>query len=131
MSGTTEALVVNPDERPREAFEDATRGDVSWVTFFSGDRTSTADMSCGLMEVAPNGGHLAAHRHAESELYFVAEGRGTVTIDGVRRELRPGAAVFIPGDAEHSVVNDSDAPLKVFYVFPIGNFADVVYRFSA
>jgi quercetin dioxygenase-like cupin family protein len=130
MSGATKTVVVTPADRPVERFDDRARGDVTWHTFISGDRTPTAHMSAGLAIFAPGGG-LAPHRHFEAEIYFVHEGAGVATIDGAEIALVPGMSIFIPGDAEHSVRNTSGQTLKIFYVFPTDRFSDVVYRFSA
>jgi mannose-6-phosphate isomerase-like protein (cupin superfamily) len=81
------------------------------------------------MEIPPHGGVLEPHRHQQAEIYFVSEGTGLLTIDGVETTLSAGMAAFIPGDAEHSLRNTSVATLKVFYVFPTDSFAEVVYRF--
>ncbi len=126
----TPGLVVRADGRPREAFDDPARGDASWVTFFSGEITPTEAMSAGLAELAPRGGRLAPHRHTQPEIYFVAEGSGIVTVAGVETRVAAGSAVFIPGDAEHSVRNDGEIVLRLFYVFPVAQFSDVVYRFT-
>jgi quercetin dioxygenase-like cupin family protein len=128
MNANTKPVVVTTADRSREQFDDLSRGDVTWFTFFSADMTPTAQMSAGLAEFAP-GGSLAPHRHAQAEIYFVQEGAGLVTIDGVETRLEAGMSVFIPGDAEHSVRNPSQETLKIFYVFPTDRFSDVVYRF--
>jgi mannose-6-phosphate isomerase-like protein (cupin superfamily) len=123
-------VIASAADRERERFGDPARGDVSWFTLFSGELTPTSAMCAGLAEFAPHGGTLAPHRHSQAEIYFVAEGRGRLTIDGVETAISAGMSVFIPGDAEHSVRNDSAAVLKIFYVFPTANFSDVVYRFT-
>ncbi len=128
MSGKTEAVAVTTADRRRLQWDEPERGDVTWFTFFSADVTPTAGMSAGLAEFGPNGG-LAPHRHTQAEIYFVQEGFGVLTIDGVETQLRPGMSVFIPGDAEHSVKNPRSETLKIFYVFPTDRFSDVVYRF--
>ena len=69
------------------------------------------------------------HRHEPAEIYFIIEGKGILTIDGVETEVAAGTTVFIPGNAEHGVRNELDALLRLFYVFPTDAFADVVYRF--
>ena len=130
MSAKTAPVIANPAGRDRESFANPEHGNLTWFTLFSGDITPTAEMSAGITEVPPNGGFLKAHRHAQAEIYFVHEGVGVLTIDGVESKLSAGMSAFIPGDAEHSVRNDSAAPLKIFYVFPTDRFADVVYRFS-
>ena len=123
------AVIVSAEERPRETFDDPTRGDVSWFTLLSSDITPTSRMSAGLAEIVTSAGSLKLHRHAQAEIYFIVEGTGILTIDGVERTVSAGAAVFIPGDAEHGIRNESDALLRLFYVFPTDRFSDVVYRF--
>ena len=130
MSAKTAPVIANVAGRDHESFENPENGNLTWFTLFSGDRTPTAQMSAGLTEVPPHGGFLKAHRHAQAEIYFVHEGSGVLTIEGVESRLSAGMSAFIPGDAEHSVRNDSAAPLKIFYVFPTDSFVDVVYRFS-
>jgi len=115
--------------RSRESWPDATRGNASWFTFFSSDVTPTDSMSAGIMEIPPHGGILEPHRHEQAEIYFVFEGTGLLTIEGVASMITPGTAAFIPGGAEHSLRNDAANVLRIFYVFPTDSFADVVYRF--
>lgn len=129
MSITTSAVITNAAECEREGWQDATRGTASWFTFFSSDRTPTAAMSAGQMEIPPNGGVLEPHRHQQAEIYFVAEGTGLLTIDSVETTITVGTAAYIPRDAEHSLRNETAGVLKIFYVFPTDCFADVVYRF--
>ena len=123
------AVIVGEADRERESFADPSRGDASWLTFFSGEATPTSAMSAGLMELAPGGVGLRPHRHAQPEIYYVVSGSGVVTIDGRDAEARPGMAIFIPGDAEHAVRNAGEDALRIFYVFPTDRFSDVVYRF--
>ena len=130
MDHQVSAVVVRKEDRTRETFEDPSRGDVSWFTFFSSDRTATDAMSAGLAQLEPNGGRLNPHRHEQPELYFIAEGSGVLTIEGIERDVAAGSAVFIPGNAEHGIRNDGDSVLRIFYVFPTGCFADVIYRFT-
>jgi mannose-6-phosphate isomerase-like protein (cupin superfamily) len=129
MSADCQAVVVSADERRRESWSNTERGNASWFTLFSSDMTPTHAMSAGIMEIPPNGGSLQPHRHRQAEIYFVQEGAGSLTIDGVETTIAVGTAAFIPGDAEHSVSNHSTNVLKIFYVFPTDCFADVVYRF--
>ncbi len=82
------------------------------------------------MEIPPDKGSLEPHRHRQAEIYFVLEGAGSLTVDGVESTITAGSAAFIPGNAEHSVINHSANLLRIFYVFPTDSFAEVVYRFS-
>ncbi len=129
MSIEFAATIVSAAERQRESWSNAKRGNASWFTLFSSDVTPTTAMSAGVMEIPPNGGVLKSHRHGQAEIYFVHEGTGSLTVSGVATTITAGTAAFIPGDAEHSVRNDSTATLKIFYVFPADCFSDVVYHF--
>jgi mannose-6-phosphate isomerase-like protein (cupin superfamily) len=122
-------LIARADQRPREGWDDPTRGDASWFTLFSGDRTPTTRMCAGVMELPPGGVGLRPHRHAAPEIYYITEGNGVVFVDGEESAVTAGSAVFIPGDAEHGVRNTGDVALRIFYVFPTNRFSDVVYRF--
>ena len=130
MSVTSTAVIASSHQRDRESWDETTRGNASWFTLFSCDITPTNAMSAGIMELPPNGGTLEPHRHQQAEIYFVFEGRGVLTVDGVETEIETGMAAFIPGDAEHSLRNETAITLKIFYVFPTDRFADVVYRFG-
>ena len=70
-------------------------------------------------------------RHEQPEVYLVLEGSGVVTIDGSTRRVDAGAAVFIPGNAAHSIECTSDTDLRVAYAFAADAFEDVEYVFSA
>ena len=121
--------VVRAEDRERETFDDPARGDCSWMTLFSGDMTPTNAMSAGIAELVRSGGQLNLHRHLQPEIYFILEGTGILTIDGLERTVTAGAAVFIPGNAEHGIRNETDALLRLFYVFPTDRFSEVEYRF--
>src|SRR5918994_3949436 len=49
--------------------------------------------------VAPEPDHQQPH--ADDELYFVLEGRGTLEIEGTPVPVEPGRAIFVPAGAEH------------------------------
>jgi quercetin dioxygenase-like cupin family protein len=131
MTGKARVLptVLRSEEQARDGWDDPVKGRISWRTLFSGDATPTDALTAGLAELEP-GGWLGLHRHAPAEIYYVIEGRGVVTIDGEDCQVGPGAAVFIPGDAEHGVRNDGVETLRFVYVFPTDSFGEIEYRFS-
>jgi mannose-6-phosphate isomerase-like protein (cupin superfamily) len=49
--------------------------------------------------VAPEPDHQQPH--ADDELYFVLEGRGTLDIEGTPVAVEPGRAIFVPAGADH------------------------------
>ena len=81
------------------------------------------------MELIPKGEGLKLHRHAQPEIYYVAEGTGALMIGGIETVVSAGSAVFIPGDAEHGIRNVAETVLRIFYVFPADRFSEVIYRF--
>ncbi|KAI9926314.1 hypothetical protein MW887_004078 [Aspergillus wentii] len=129
----SKAVIINPDytiKNAAEYFSDSAYGDVTWHTLLSSPQTPSTDLSAGIAVCRTGTGHLCRHRHTQSEIYHILEGSGDVTIDGSIHSVTKGATVFIPGDAEHGIVNTGDVPLRWLYVFPTGSFQDVVYRFS-
>lgn len=125
----SQAVITRAEERPREEWDDPVRGSVAFHTLLSSDITPTDSMCAGIAEVVPGGGAKQLHRHAEPEIYYILEGTGILTIDQVETVVTAGATIFIPGDAEHGLRNESPANVRLFYVFPVGRFGDVVYRF--
>lgn len=106
----------------------AARGRVSWKELLGGDPAEGADMVMGVARLL-RGETLEPHRHTQPETYFTLAGRGTVTIDGTRHDVEAGTLLFIPGDAEHGIRNDSDEELQILYAFAVADFNQVVYRF--
>jgi quercetin dioxygenase-like cupin family protein len=123
------AVVITTDGQTLDGWDDPVKGRVSWRTLFSGDKTPTNALTAGVAELQP-GGWLGLHRHTPPEIYYVLEGRGTVTLDGAEHDVAAGAAVFIPGDCEHGIRNDGASPLRFLYAFAVDSFGEVEYRFS-
>lgn len=128
MPHASKPVITRAEERPREGWDDPVRGRVAWYTLFSQDIAPTDSMSAGVAEV-PAGGQLHLHRHAQPELYYILEGTGIMSIDGQERLVTAGAAIFIPGDAEHGIRGEGGSSVRLLYVFPTDKFSDVVYRF--
>jgi mannose-6-phosphate isomerase-like protein (cupin superfamily) len=105
------------------------RGVVGWQTLISADKTPSEALTAGIAIFEP-GGHLALHRHAPAELYFVLEGIGIVSLEGVDHPVRPGDCVYIPPMAEHGCRNPGPGRLRFLYIFPTSSFAEVTYLFS-
>jgi quercetin dioxygenase-like cupin family protein len=127
MSNVEPFVTRVEDVRP-EAWNDH-RGRLSFHTLVSGEATPSEGLVAGVSIVEP-GGELALHSHAQPEIYFALEGAAIVTIDGVERHVASGAAVFIPGDALHSIRNPFDKTFRIFYVFPADRFDQIHYNFA-
>jgi quercetin dioxygenase-like cupin family protein len=107
----------------------AERGDAQWKTLVSAGLTRSEGLTLGVARL-PSGAALAAHRHAQAEVYYVLEGSGTVTIDGTPHAVAPGAGVFIAGGAVHAVESTGEKDLRVAYVLAADAFDDVEYDFD-
>lgn len=60
---------------------------------------------------------VAEHYHAEhTEIVYVLEGTGVMTLGDLTRTIRPGDYVFIPKGTKHSVEVKSESPMKVLSV---------------
>jgi quercetin dioxygenase-like cupin family protein len=120
---STHAFLVEESAVPVESGEDI---GVTWRTLTSADRTPTAQVTSGVCEIAA-GGALALHRHPVLELYYFLEGSGLVRLGGTERSVQPGVTVSIPADLPHGITNTGNTALKLFYVFPVDSFAEVLY----
>lgn len=57
-------------------------------------------------------------------------GDGTLEIDRVQHVVGAGTTTYIPGDTEHGIRNSGSGPLRFFYVFAVGSFEEIEYRFT-
>ncbi len=53
-------------------------------------------------------GAMEEHRHHKEEVYIFTKGSGYVVVDGTRYAVGPGDVAYIPPDALHSVVNETE-----------------------
>lgn len=123
------AFSVDGFRLEREGGTDPAFGSVTWRTLVCADRQPSRHFVLGIAEFGPMG-TLLAHRHSHPEFYLGFSGDGVVTIDGETHPIAPGVAVYLPADAEHSVLAGPQG-LCMAYGFPTDRFADVQYRFSA
>jgi quercetin dioxygenase-like cupin family protein len=130
---SSDAVVTHEGDRDWEHWpheQIAQRGDVAWKTLISAGVTRSESLTLGVARLAP-GKVLRAHRHEQPEAYLVLAGSGIVTIDGSAHAVGPGTAVFVAGNAVHSVEATGDADLRVAYVFAADAFEEVEYVFDS
>jgi len=125
----SEPLVVHESDVEREDWSDPVRGEVGFRTLL-GAAGGCGDFTAGVASLEP-GGWLGLHRHDPPELYYLVGGEGTVVVDGEEHEVTAGTAVSVPGGSEHGIRNTGTVPLRFFYVFAVGSFEEVEYRFTA
>jgi len=99
------------------------RGRIWWQTLAQGE-----GLTLGLARLPP-GERLHEHHHEQSEVYYVIEGAGEVTVAGVASQVGGGSHVFIPGSARHGIRNTGDGDLRFVYVLAASSFDDVDYVF--
>jgi quercetin dioxygenase-like cupin family protein len=67
--------------------------------------------------IAP-GERIPLHQHTIEEVVFVDEGSIEATVGNERRDIAPGAVVFIPSGAVHGFRNVGDRVARIHAVFP-------------
>ncbi len=50
-------------------------------------------------------------------------------MDGVAYQVRKGDAIYVPGDALHTLKNHAADLLKILYAFPASSLSEVQYKF--
>ena len=124
----THPVRVDQANLPDVTWDDPARGRVRWKTLISGDVTNTDTLVCGIA-MMDKGDTFALHSHPQPELYFGLEGEVDVLINGTVLRLKPGVALFIPGDAVHGVLA-ADQAVRWFYTFAADAFPDIAYTFA-
>jgi mannose-6-phosphate isomerase-like protein (cupin superfamily) len=82
------------------------------------DRTTSSITQCSLAEeILPPGCSVTPHHHGIlEEIYYIASGRGLMTVGQDSREVGAGDAVYIPRGHRHSLKNTGSEPIKVLLV---------------
>ena len=107
----------------------AERGLVYWKNLLGGDLTDSEALTMGIAKIPPSEA-LHQHRHQQAEIYLVLEGTGSISIEGKTRPVAAGSAVFIPGNATHSIANTGASDLRIACVFAADSFEEVEYVFE-
>lgn len=125
------ALFRRLSEQPWEGWPQgqvAERGTVTWKELIGAAPSDGTNMVIGVVRVR-KGEVLKAHRHSEPESYYTLSGNGGVRLDDEFIAVAAGTALFIPGNALHSIENPQDEDLLILYSFAVDNWNKVVYRF--
>ena len=66
----------------------------------------------------PPGCDIGEEVHEDRDQFFRFEdGSGVVRIDGVDNRVAADFAVIVPAGARHNVINDGDAPLRLYTIY--------------
>lgn len=124
------ALIIHSEGLAWETWDPAhaSRGRVFWRTLFSRGLTDSDSLTIGVAIVRP-GDALNPHHHAPSEIYYILQGEGVMTLAHEEHIVRQGDAIFIPGDERHGIANRNESDLTFLYGFATDSFDEVVYHF--
>lgn len=130
MVESTETVFTRAADCRRESMDDPVKGQVTWYALIDRAVTATAGLMAGIAEVEPGQGAKVPHRHLQPELYYILDGVGELTIDGILTTVAAGTAVFIPSNAWHQLRNGSSDMLRLLYVLPADGIANVDYQYE-
>lgn len=76
-----------------------------------------AHLQLVLMCLQP-GEEIGVEVHPDIDQFFrVESGQATLLIDGVRHALKDDDVAIVPAGAEHNVLNEGEAPLKLYTLY--------------
>jgi putative monooxygenase len=88
-----------------------------WVCeLISGEMNGAAETMLGFSTWQP-GASTRQLIHEVDELCYIVEGEGKLSIGDETVSYSAGQAVLIPAGVPHGVVNDSQGPMSMVYVF--------------
>jgi quercetin dioxygenase-like cupin family protein len=88
------------------------------------DVAAGAGVSMRIVKLAASSERRPHVHPGSAEVVFVAEGRGSLWLDGVRKPLQAGDSVLIPKGTPHATLPDADAPMRLVCFFPHPDLRD-------
>lgn len=79
--------------------------------------TGAGGISMGIITLQPHSA-LPLHQHRVEDVMIILEGEGVIVTDGVETKVTKDTGVIAPGNVDHTVRNDSDAPFTLVYGWP-------------
>lgn len=77
-----------------------------------------------LMSLGP-GEDIGEEVHSDRDQFFrIEEGRGEVSIDGRKTNVKSDVAIVVPAGARHNIRNSGDEPLKLYTLYGPPEHAD-------
>jgi mannose-6-phosphate isomerase-like protein (cupin superfamily) len=67
----------------------------------------------GELTVAPGGSSAVVSYPAEEQIYFIADGSGTLLYDGQKFPVKKNDFMYLPVGVKHGIANSSNAPVRV------------------
>jgi quercetin dioxygenase-like cupin family protein len=97
-----------------------------WKFLVDADFNGSKGLSCGFAEILP-GGNLTLHHHEPDEIYVVTQGSATLDKSGELEEIKKGDVVYIQGNSQHALKNNSNEIFGMYWIFPTDRYKDVEY----
>lgn len=70
-----------------------------------------------VMSIRP-GEDIGMETHPDvDQLLFIVDGEGTAVLDGRSFGFEKGSVICVPAGTEHDVINNSDAPVRLFTTY--------------
>lgn len=70
-----------------------------------------------LMSLKP-GEDIGEETHTDTDQFLrIEQGSGRAILDGVEKPISDGSAVVVPSGTKHNIVNDGDAPMKLYTIY--------------
>jgi quercetin dioxygenase-like cupin family protein len=64
----------------------------------------------------PPGNSIEPHIDPMEEIYFIVDGEGEMSVDGEKRHVIPGDAIWLPTGSSHGLKNDGDKDCVILVV---------------
>jgi quercetin dioxygenase-like cupin family protein len=97
-----------------------------WIEVLTSPRLAgaPAGLSAGLQELPPLG-KIREHAHpAQTELFWIVEGRALARLDGVVRRVVAGTFMVAPPHLRHGFINDGTGPFRFLWVLAPAGLED-------
>ncbi|MGG5817911.1 cupin domain-containing protein [Falsiroseomonas sp. HW251] len=115
MTGRATMLIVKPGEGDQHWQPQPANG---WIEVLTSPHRAgaPAGVAAGLQELPPLG-KIREHAHpAQTELFWVVQGRGLGRLDGVVRRIEAGTFMAAPPHVRHGFINDGEEPFRFLWV---------------
>ena len=73
------------------------------------------DLFFGIYELDPGEKHVLHHHKDAAEWYYFIEGTALVRVDDQEQQCGPGTAIYMPVNAKHSIYNNGDKTIRLFW----------------
>jgi len=84
-------------------------------THYNGPTDQLMGVCTGMAVLEPGASPHPPHRHPEEEFLIIADGTGTIEVDGRVTDVGPGAILYCAGNTLHGVTNTGKVPMTFYW----------------